>query len=157
MHDVLKVDGINDSTVASLRLSLEVSIKSLEKENSQSLQFFFLIGLLPGGVYEQEFKDLWGIDWEKHIKLLCNYSLVQKKDENEEKYLDDDNDESMAPETQRTNQEETQVQKIEKIKYTLPPYMSNYAEAKITEEDRLQFQYDICNYYATVCKVLTYY
>jgi hypothetical protein len=29
MHDVLQVDGIKDSTVASLRLSLEASIKIL--------------------------------------------------------------------------------------------------------------------------------
>ncbi len=29
MHEVLKVDGISDSTVASLRMSLEVSIKLL--------------------------------------------------------------------------------------------------------------------------------
>jgi hypothetical protein len=33
MHEVLKIDGIKDSTVASLRLSLELSIKILEKEN----------------------------------------------------------------------------------------------------------------------------
>lgn len=30
MHDVLKVEGISNSTVASLRLSLEASIKVLE-------------------------------------------------------------------------------------------------------------------------------
>lgn len=83
MHDVLKVDGIKDSTVASLRLSLELSIKILEKENSQSVSFFFMIGLLPGGVYEYELKDLWGPDWEKHIQNLVNFSLVQKKEENE--------------------------------------------------------------------------
>ena len=52
MHDVLKVDGISNSTVASLRLSLEASIKMLEKENKESLQFFFFVGLLPGGIYE---------------------------------------------------------------------------------------------------------
>lgn len=51
MHDILKVDGITDSTVASLRLSLEASIKILEKEDKVCLQFFFLIGMLPGGVY----------------------------------------------------------------------------------------------------------
>jgi hypothetical protein len=54
MHDVLKVDGISDSTVASLRLSLEASIKVLEKEDKESLRFFFLMGMLPGGVTEDE-------------------------------------------------------------------------------------------------------
>ena len=52
MHEVLKVDGISDSTVASLRMSLEVSIKLLQKEDHDALKFFFFIGLLPGGVYE---------------------------------------------------------------------------------------------------------
>lgn len=33
MYDVLKVDGIEDSTVASLRLSLEVSLKVLKNED----------------------------------------------------------------------------------------------------------------------------
>ena len=30
--------------------------------------------------------------------------------------------------------------------------MSNYAEAKIPEEDRIMFQNDICFYYAILCK-----
>lgn len=30
--------------------------------------------------------------------------------------------------------------------------MSNYAEAKITDDERLMYQNDICHYYATVCK-----
>ena len=54
MHDVLKVDGISDSTVASLRLSLEASIKVIDKEAKESLRFFFLMGLLPGGAFEEE-------------------------------------------------------------------------------------------------------
>ena len=58
MHEVLQVDGIKDSTVASLRLSLEVSIKILEKEDKQSLSFFFFIGMLPGGVLEEELGEL---------------------------------------------------------------------------------------------------
>ena len=37
MHEVLKVDGITDSSVASLRLSLEASIKVLEREDKKSL------------------------------------------------------------------------------------------------------------------------
>lgn len=58
MHEVLQVDGIQDSTVASLRLSLEASIKILDKEDKKSLQFFFLIGMLPGGIKEEELSQL---------------------------------------------------------------------------------------------------
>lgn len=37
MHEVLKVEGITDSTVASLRVSLEASIKILEREDKKCL------------------------------------------------------------------------------------------------------------------------
>lgn len=59
MYDVLKVDGIEDSTVASLRLSLEVSVKVLQKEEPEALNFFFFIGMLPGGIEEDELAELW--------------------------------------------------------------------------------------------------
>lgn len=64
MHDVLKVDGITDSTVASLRLSLEASLKILEKEDKNCLRFFFFIGMLPGGVYEEDLEDMWKDNWK---------------------------------------------------------------------------------------------
>ena len=48
------MDGIKDSTVASLRLSLEASIKILEREDKEGLSFFFFIGMLPGGVSADE-------------------------------------------------------------------------------------------------------
>lgn len=64
MHDVLSVDGITDSTVASLRLSLEATIKIIEKEDKESLEFFFLIGMLPGGVSDDELNDIWGSNWD---------------------------------------------------------------------------------------------
>lgn len=70
MHDVLKVDGITDSVVASVRVSLEASLKFLEKDNPETYRFFFLIGMLPGGVYEYELEKLWGIDWKIHVETL---------------------------------------------------------------------------------------
>jgi hypothetical protein len=70
MHDVLKVEGITDSTVASLRLSLEASIKILEKDDLECLRFFFLIGMLPGGVYEQDLEAVWGEGWQKYVDKL---------------------------------------------------------------------------------------
>lgn len=80
MHDVLKVDGIKDQTVASLRLSLEASLKFLSSEDNQSLRFFFLIGMLPGGVYEQELERIWGSDCNKHVEKLKNLSLISMKE-----------------------------------------------------------------------------
>ena len=102
MYDVLKVDGIEDSTVASLRLSLEVSVKVLQKEEPEALNFFFFIGMLPGGIEEDELAELWQ-DYKKPLELLMNFSLIQKK------------------ETKANNS----------VKYILPPFMSNYADAKI--------------------------
>ena len=69
MHKVLEVDGIKDSTVASLRVSLEASIKVLEKEDPQSLQFFFFIGMLPGGIEEEELNECWNLSGNWSICL----------------------------------------------------------------------------------------
>jgi hypothetical protein len=52
MHEVLKVEGISNSTVASLRMSLEASVRIVEKQSKESLSFFFMIGLLPSGINE---------------------------------------------------------------------------------------------------------
>lgn len=30
--------------------------------------------------------------------------------------------------------------------------MSNYAEAKLSEEDKINFSNDICKYYSKICK-----
>ena len=81
MFQVLQVDGIKDSTVASLRLSLEASIKILEKEDKESLQFFFLVGMLPGGIEEEELQELWGPDYRKHVDKLMNLSLIARKEQ----------------------------------------------------------------------------
>jgi len=68
MHEILKVDGITDSTVASLRMSLEASIKILEKEDKMCLRFFFLIGMLPGGVFGEDLEDIWGPGYDRYVQ-----------------------------------------------------------------------------------------
>lgn len=68
-----------------------------------------MIGLLPAGIDEDQLDDLWGVDWEKEVTILLDYSLLQKKEIDNEK----------------------------KNKYTLPPFMANYAEAKITEDEKI--------------------
>jgi len=62
MHEVLKVDGITDSVVASVRVSLEASLKFLERDSPETYRFFFLIGMLPGGILDFELEKLWGND-----------------------------------------------------------------------------------------------
>lgn len=61
---VLEVEGIKNTEISSLKISLEVSLKVLKKDSPESLEFFFLMGLLPGGVSEQELDELYGEGWE---------------------------------------------------------------------------------------------
>ena len=50
LTECLAIDGVTDSTVASLILSIEASVSILQKEDEYALQFFYMIGLLPGGI-----------------------------------------------------------------------------------------------------------
>ena len=70
-----------------------------------------MIGLLPGGVSEEDLNDIWGDNWEQFADKLFNFSLLQKKESNEDK----------------------------KNKYILPPFMGNYAEAKIPDDLKIKF------------------
>lgn len=57
--EVLKVDGVKDSTVASLCLSLEASIAVLQEKNDErTIGLFFMIGLLPGGIFKNELSQI---------------------------------------------------------------------------------------------------
>mmetsp|Transcript_35258 Transcript_35258/g.26297 ORF Transcript_35258/g.26297 Transcript_35258/m.26297 type:complete len:102 (-) Transcript_35258:526-831(-) len=60
------------------------------------------------------------------MEKLLHYSLIQKKDD----------DESLRG----------------RVLYSLPPFMSNYAEAKIPEDDKIELHNNICHYYAGLCK-----
>lgn len=57
-------------------MSLEASIKVLAKEDKKALSFFYLVGMLPSGVFEDELKDIWGEGWEGCADKLFNYSLI---------------------------------------------------------------------------------
>ena len=62
---------------ASLRLSLEISIKNIKKDNSTALELFKFIGLLPGGVNQNELTELWGnSDWRDAKETLMKASLL---------------------------------------------------------------------------------
>jgi hypothetical protein len=55
----LAVDGAKDQAIASLCLSLEISVNILEKDDHDALAFFYLIGLLPGGIFKNELSSIW--------------------------------------------------------------------------------------------------
>ena len=65
---------------ASLRLSLDISIQNLKRNDIDSLNFFKFIGLLPGGVEEDELMQIWGDKrWEKYAEVLRKASLLVYK------------------------------------------------------------------------------
>lgn len=65
---------------ASLRLSLDISIQYLKRNDFEALTFFKFIGLLPGGVEEDELTQIWGSkSWEKYAEILRKASLLVYK------------------------------------------------------------------------------
>ncbi len=66
--------------------------------------------MLPGGVQEHELDQLWDLNWKTHFEILKNLSLISIKE---------------IPNSQS--------------KLILPPFMNNYAEAKISQEDKTEF------------------
>lgn len=68
----------------SLRLSLEISINNIKKNNMEALDLFMLVGLLPGGIKQPELTDLYGSPAWKPLKdnLIRASLLVYKPAEN---------------------------------------------------------------------------
>lgn len=80
--NTLTVDGVKDQAVASLCLSLEISVAILEKDDHDALAFFYLIGLLPGGIFKNELPLIWkknsdsDVGFEAHVETLMKLSLL---------------------------------------------------------------------------------
>ncbi len=80
--NTLTVDGVKDQAVASLCLSLEISVEILEKDDHDALAFFYLIGLMPGGIFKSELSHIWkknsdsDAGYEAHIDTLMKLSLM---------------------------------------------------------------------------------
>lgn len=73
------MDALNKDahSYASLRMSLDISIKNLQKKNEQALDLFKFIGLLPAGVSAAEMTSMWGDNtWKSHKEKLINASLL---------------------------------------------------------------------------------
>jgi hypothetical protein len=77
--DCLRVQGIEDS-MASLQISLDVSINNVRKKNAKSIELFSMFGLLPGGANEEDLNSLWeDLSWEKLTDRLLQASLLVKQ------------------------------------------------------------------------------
>ena len=56
---MLKTDKIEDSMMISLRLSAQVSIQFIQDSDPESMDLFYLLGMLPGGIAPQDLDFLW--------------------------------------------------------------------------------------------------
>jgi hypothetical protein len=64
----------------SLRVSLELSIDRVRQKNTNVLDFFGLVGLLPGGASKEELNELWGnTSWAPLKDELLDASLLTCK------------------------------------------------------------------------------
>ena len=109
MTELLKVEGIHDSSVASLRVSLEASLTVLEREESETYSFFYMMGLLPGGITHKNLCKMNIENLDHKLETLEQYCLITRKDEEDEVY------------------------------YNMLPFMYNYAEARIPISDKQVF------------------
>ena len=62
---LLKKEEIQDSMIASLTLSAQVSIQFIRENDPESMDLFFILSMLPGGVTPAELDLL----WSKHNQL----------------------------------------------------------------------------------------
>lgn len=72
--DALAYQG---QSYASLRISLDISIKNLAKNKPEALDLFKFIGLLPGGIKQNELTEMWGDNtWRSYKESLIRASLL---------------------------------------------------------------------------------
>ena len=75
MMEVLDME--DNKSFSSLKLSLEMSIKNLQKTSPKALDLFKIIGLLPGGITEQELSDLLqNYNWQQSKLILIKSSMI---------------------------------------------------------------------------------
>jgi len=61
LYDILESEQIEDQMMASLRLSVHVSVKMIDENDVVSMQLFLVLGLLPGGITIKELDSLWDL------------------------------------------------------------------------------------------------
>jgi len=83
--DVVHDDCPIKNATTSLRVSLEMSIESIQKTCPDSLNLFSLIGMLPSGINKEEITQVWGNkEWIKLKDTLVRSSLLIHKNMLEE-------------------------------------------------------------------------
>lgn len=81
--DALEVSSGSKNASTSLRLSLEISVNHMKETNPDALNLFGFIGLLPGGVNDEEITQMWGsLQWMRLKDALIRASLLVYKTEN---------------------------------------------------------------------------
>ena len=65
--------------MASLKVSMDISINQLKETEPEAINLFWLIGLLPGGCTPNELDSLWGSAWLSIAEKLLRSSLLVKK------------------------------------------------------------------------------
>ena len=66
----------------SLNLTMDASIQLLEDSSKEAVNLLYFLACLPGGINQDELKDLWhGKDTKQDIELLENLSLLQPKNQ----------------------------------------------------------------------------
>jgi len=74
----LSIDSKDSNT--SLRVSLELSINHMKNTMPEALNLFSFIGLLPGGVNDEELTQMWGNNkWMSLKDALVRASLLVYK------------------------------------------------------------------------------
>ncbi|GMF26031.1 unnamed protein product [Phytophthora fragariaefolia] len=67
------------SALNTLVASLDVSLEQVRMHHGQdAIRFFALLGLLPAGAMQADFKSLWGSNWEELVETLLRFSLIQR-------------------------------------------------------------------------------
>lgn len=56
--EILKSENIEDEVMASLRLSVHVSVQMIEETDPECLKLFLLLGFLPGGIRDDELEAI---------------------------------------------------------------------------------------------------
>ena len=120
--NVLRAEGLSENeanALNSMEVSLDITLKHLEEKSNEAINFFGLLGLLPGGVRESDLKTLWGTSWMDCTALLLKYSLIIR----------------------HTNSDSNDV-----TRYNLYPFMVKYAEERIQEEEKFTISNKIVHY-----------
>ena len=104
----------------------------MRHEQPEALNLFCLIGMLPGGVSEDDLENLWGnAQWMTLIEHLRRASLIVEKVE--------------------TNSLRT---KNGVRKFRLLPFMNKYAESLLNSYDHKTFRDKCCRFLLEKCAVL---